>query len=144
MSDFKYGDKAVHDLHGEGTVLNVFPNVNLVQFFPDRSRPGGRPVSVHPVSLTKLYRAADMHQDSFFIQDDNGYCYWMEATDLTDAVEEFIEQAPNYFAPSLMYKHGFDGAIERMASLNEFGSGLTYHVRERWAKEWLAFLSKLG
>lgn len=144
MSDFKYGDKAVHILHGEGTVLNVFPNVRLVQFWPDKNRPNKETVNVHPISLTKLYVPADMHQDSFYIQDDNGYCYWMNVADLSDAVNEFIERAPEYFAPSLMYKHGFDGTTERMASFDEFGGNLTYHVRERWMKEWLAFFSKLG
>lgn len=55
MSDFKYGEKVTHPLHGKGKVGNSFPAVNLVVvYFEGDADSLHYGTQVHPTSLTKF------------------------------------------------------------------------------------------
>jgi hypothetical protein len=140
--NFKYGDKAYHDKYGDGTVLNTFPHINLVQFWPDRHRPNGESVDVHPVSLTKVYSAKDMHPDSYYVKDDGGHCTMLDRFDLLEAVKSFQDfHVHMSFVPSLYYKN-LDGSSDLLATSDEDG-GVSYVVDRNRIDEWFAILPEL-
>lgn len=137
MSDFKYGDKAVHDAWGNGTVLNVFPHVKLVQFWPDSNRPNGPTYDVHPVSLTRLLTAADIEPQKFYVEYE-GECESLDVTTTKDAVLKFIsEHLPEGHKAALKYRPLMGKHIS-LASYD--GADLSYHVHEGFIDQWLEIL----
>lgn len=148
---FRYGDKADHTLHGRGTVLNTFPGVSLVQFWPDKARPDGPTVSVHPVALTKVLSDKDVHPGMFYVKNDGGDCEMLEASDLAEALDEFAERLKtenHYLALWFRIDYGDQGPsaddpfYEKLAVFSG-DEGLSYIVTKVRLDEWLAILPTL-
>lgn len=145
---FKYGDKAVHDQWGLGTVLNVYDNDRVIQFRPD-VRVQGRHADtlgihmVHPVTLTKVLSERDMVWDMYFGRYETGECVQFNATELEDALPEFREKLTadennHYFA--LWFKPFGDSPVRRVEFNGD--TGMTYLVTEDMLEQWLVIFKE--
>lgn len=150
MSDFKYGDKADHLVYGRGTVLNTWPHLPLVQFWPDSKRPNGATHDVHPKSLTKVLSDKDVHPGTFYVKDDDGGCTMLEAADLAEALEEFAEllkEENHYLALWFRIDYGDwppeDAQFYEQLAVFKGDVGTQYLVTKVRLDEWLAILPTL-
>lgn len=150
MNSFKYGDKADHPLHGRGTVLNAFPGVSLLQFWPDKARPNGPTVDVHPVALTKVLSDKDVHPGMFYVKNDGGDCEMLEASDLAEALDEFAERLKtenHYLSLWFRIDHGDwppeDAQFYEQLAVFNGDVGIQYLVTKVRLDEWLAILPGL-
>jgi hypothetical protein len=148
MKELKYGDKAHHDQHGHGTVLNTWYELPLVQFWPDKNRPNGPTVSVHPVSLTKISEPKDMTLGFYYIQWDGYDCEELNADNLAEAIERYKAKTDNETVATALWINDEDNGHTLLADNNgqqaEPYGVTTYHVADYKIYEWLDVLNKLS